>query len=409
MSTRTYTTQIKGHPVALKLSKDLAKRVCGEIETALKVPGHWVEVTGIIGGDEHRSQLWTPFGGAPVTVADPEAYAADCAALIASLPELITESNAQDVVNSARAVFKKHLPIDDQRETPEAHHERLAEQNAQIEENEARHAAFHAAQVAKYGDSPEPITVPEGYTAITIELNYNDSDGMSDYYAPHHGYGLPYLLALVKGRPARTEKLHRDIVAKFPELAALSWTWNTENYSMGHGNWLESSVVDEAQDVTTYGGHTAPALWWEVSQGYNKSYVPFRGYARSLSSQPAPVATPAAPSGDCAYTVTYERDWTWISFPCKPAPEVLETLRTNGARWGNNRKAWYFRSHMEETTIAQWLGYSGPVDDIPQPEPPAQELEVLLSSELPTAPISDPEPAPAPAVLPSRFALLGDD
>ncbi len=43
---------------------------------------------------------------------------------------------------------------------------------------------------------------------------------------------------------------------------------------------------------------------------------------------------------NASFTVTHDRDWTWIHFPGKPAESVLASLRTF-AKFSRRRVAWY--------------------------------------------------------------------
>lgn len=76
--------------------------------------------------------------------------------------------------------------------------------------------------------------------------------------------------------------------------------------------------------------------------------------AEQGESKPEPKTTAPGNEGS-AYTISYERDWTWLSFPAKPSDEVLESVRSLGGRWSRKRRAWYFTRRVEPQQIAQTL------------------------------------------------------
>jgi hypothetical protein len=55
------------------------------------------------------------------------------------------------------------------------------------------------------------------------------------------------------------------------------------------------------------------------------------------------------------YTVTYDRDWTWVRFPAKPPEAVRTALKGLGARWSRRRCAWYIRQRVEVATVQATL------------------------------------------------------
>jgi hypothetical protein len=62
----------------------------------------------------------------------------------------------------------------------------------------------------------------------------------------------------------------------------------------------------------------------------------------SFYQRPTPDETHTeAPAEIAGATITQERDWVWITFAAKPAEDVIERLRSLGARWSRRRSAWY--------------------------------------------------------------------
>lgn len=66
---------------------------------------------------------------------------------------------------------------------------------------------------------------------------------------------------------------------------------------------------------------------------------------------PAAAATQASTGDAGEFTVTHERDWTWIAFPAKPEEAVRTALKELGARWSQRRNAWYIRQHVAADAV----------------------------------------------------------
>lgn len=96
---------------------------------------------------------------------------------------------------------------------------------------------------------------------------------------------------------------------------------------------------------------------------------------------------------NASYTVSYDRDWTWIKFPGgKPAESILAALRSF-ARFSNRRVAWYITGRLDESDIARRLSVS-----TPEPEVPASEMVIDL-------PAQDVTPATAGKIRAVKFEL----
>lgn len=76
----------------------------------------------------------------------------------------------------------------------------------------------------------------------------------------------------------------------------------------------------------------------------------------ALASATAPKPEQAAPTtaevkaGDAR--IEYDRDWTWIYFPGKPAEAVREALKSLGFRFSGKRVGWYTTEHVPQEQLA---------------------------------------------------------
>lgn len=306
----------------------------------------YVELTGIVGGEERRSTLWAICGGGQAN----ESFLKAWNTVGERFAWTITRENYQQVVEAAKEAAKTvELPIVDKRETLE----QIAERNRVIAEADAKRKAqeevFNAAHCL-----PERVTVPAGSMAVTLQMTYDNSDPMSDYFQSHASYGPEMLLAIVPtGR--RTEALARSVLSRYPTLAALSWKWHVEEYSMGHGTYLQSEYTSETADRTTCGHNSNPLLCYEIEFcpcTHARELLAWREYP---GTGPAIELPPAADGGKATVRENEQHDGIEVRFPAKPDPAVLSTLKAAGWRWSRFSKCWYTRRTPQAMDFARQL------------------------------------------------------
>lgn len=323
-----------------KIKKDEASRIARALSAPLAVQNSWKELTGIIGGKESTCSLSSMFGPGEAKLADPEGYQKDLDSYTESLPEVITPDNWKVYAAQAQAIYNKHLTVVDCRTTQEEEDERLNTIKKLDEERTGKVDTWRA----EFCDGV--IKRPDGQQFITLTYTYDDSDSMSDYFSPHSTWGEKMVVGLVNKNSPQSERLARSIIQNYPELENLSWSWHTEKWSMGHGNYLIAPTDKKAVGLTTYGGYTDPGLSLEISfDGYSRELPTYKGYPGKKVVSPVennPAQSIQAGSG--SGILTYDREWTWIKFPSKPSDSVLVALGRDGlgGRFSGKKSAWYF-------------------------------------------------------------------
>ena len=129
-----------------------------------------------------------------------------------------------------------------------------------------------AAFICAYGrPGANQVTVPERSMAVTLSLKFNDSAPQVDHFEYHAPTGCPAFIVLLVKKQAQTENLARKALTACPELHNLDWSWKSEKYGGGHGNYLISSAVDLPVAVTqsltakhTFGGQPVTRAFWEI-------------------------------------------------------------------------------------------------------------------------------------------------
>lgn len=123
--------------------------------------------------------------------------------------------------------------------------------------------------------------------------------------------------------------------------------------------------LDKAMKGEQVTGHKYHSRQWDAANSrwlydYGDSQRHVVARHEETPEERAPADNAASDTkGGSGFTVAHERDWTWVSFPNKPAPAVLDALRSMGARWGGKRKAWYINRHITHEDLQKRLGVAG--------------------------------------------------
>jgi hypothetical protein len=115
-----------------------------------------------------------------------------------------------------------------------------------------------------------------------------------------------------------------------------------EKYSMGHGFYLKAS-----------GRYSSGWIIRKVDPRHVSGVIEHeRLTARRRAPEP-PTMSPIVTPGTVAVTLNSERQGIEISFPAKPAPAILETLKAAGWRWSRFAGCWYQRDTPEARAFAE--------------------------------------------------------
>lgn len=323
----TYTFAFNGRNIAVKAKKAEAERIARQIKKVAAIHQYRKEITGKVGGESHEWITMALLGPSGVPIADPETYRKDLEDFTGRLPDLLTPENVGVYLEVAEAIFQKHLPVVDNRRTPEEIAESAVAVKAMQEKCEAEEKAWRDKWCL-----PELVSVPSGHMTVFLEMNFDDSYTMTDYFHPHAGIGPDMLLAIVP-KQAQTERLARRVLAAYPELVGLKWEWHTENYSMGHGNYLMSEPFDKISHHA-YDGRTEVSVWWEIRfNAYEKELYPYKGYPGAVSV--------AASVPETTVRRNEEHNGIEVVFPVRPSEDVLGALKSMGFRWSRPQGLWY--------------------------------------------------------------------
>lgn len=302
----------------------------------------YTEKSGILGGEE-RSHSYTSLGG-------PSAPRPEIDEALLKIGErfnyTVTRENYKDIVAALETALEHAQaarPVIDKRITPEQDAQQKAEwASAREREAEAQRARERAFDT-HFGQPEAPaIAVPPGMTPIVLSLCFNNSDIRSDYFDPHHTVGHRLLLALVP-KGARTQSLARAVLARYPELAARTWTWE-QSHTYGH--FLLSKGVPVPEGLATSHGSPVTTGHWKIDLGtYEKELRPHRDYRPDTTPLPA-----TGTNGEVR--LNSARNGVEIHFAAKPEPEVINEIKAHGFRWAMTSRCWYKRQSPDAIAFA---------------------------------------------------------
>lgn len=331
----TYDLKAGDKTLRVKALKADVKRLKNALHRIVKLHLYFRELTGVIGESDSSSILYSPFGGNTGEIVDKEAYQKDLDEFFASQPDPIVDVNA--AIAATNVIFNRHLPVVDNRRTKEVDEQAKADAARFMEEREAKRMEW----VDQNCMSREKVSWQDWKMPVCLEITYDNSEPMTDYFDTHHRHGETMLLATVK-KQAQTERLCRSVLDCYPELAALEWTWHTENYSMGHGNYLISEWAGVLEDVKTTYGEKSPSFRYEIRCApYEKSLYAYKNYPgtkereKEKDDKESDYLSGGFRVENAA--VAYEGDWTWIFFPGQPSKAIRDALVALGGRFGRRR------------------------------------------------------------------------
>lgn len=256
----------------------------------------FIELTGVVGGQESRFVL-TGIVSGEIRM-DVEAVKEKIGT---RFNWQLTRENVGTVIAAIQAempALEANRPVKDERRQPEEEQRLLLERKQEQEESARKEKEKNFLFTKLYGTG-DNVTVKPGEMAVTARIAFNNSDAMTDYFDAHASYGPTFALKVVP-KQAETERLARQAVESFALLSGIQFSWHTEKYSMGHGNYLESKGFELLPELQGFReGYRSGAVThghWEIEfqQAYSHSFeLPaFQGYGDTRKALSFPPGSP---------------------------------------------------------------------------------------------------------------------
>jgi conjugative element/phage-associated large polyvalent protein len=379
LGVRTYNAVLKRNDgsfetkVTLKMKKDSANRVLNKLHEPFVVEQYFLELSGIINGEERESKIYIMFGKNDIR--NPETLDQDLTQYITSFPEIFTTDNIGEVINARDDFMNEHMLIQDNRKTLEEKQEdkekmvKLNEQHAKeraeqkvkddivkakllkeypylliFDNNTKLSSHAHCAKniraelKRKYPNFKFSVTsesfsmgnaVRVGWTDgptekeignIAKRYEYGTFNGMIDMYESHHSVFNDTFGSIKYASTSRTLTKQRYIEAAeamkvhivFDQHDNMDYIKNDRDVQRRVSNWVRDTSFYVKQEV--------------------------------------PVETDGTENG-----VRYNsaKNGIEIKFDSKPEQEVIDNLKSKGFRWSRFSKVWWRKYSEADMKLAQ--------------------------------------------------------
>ena len=343
---RIWTIKIGKKEFKVKSLKREAESFQNVVDNMVKTPYFSKEITGIVGNkdSERTTLLFTLF--TPNKLDNPEQFEQERDAFLENMPELIEKKDLPELIKKANEIRYKHIPIVDERKTVEVIEERNNKYKKEQKKREEKTQVF----IAEYC-KPEPVKIPDGMMAVYLQITFDDSDVMTDYFNRHSRIGKEMLLAIVPNK-RKTEKLARSVLSNYSKLSKYKWTWHVENYSMGHGNYLISEWTDNKFEKNAYDRRTEVSTRYEIKfNEYSEEMYLYKDYIENGSDNSVEVADENVEG--VIVRKNEVKNGVEIKFPDKPSQEIRDRLKIKGFRYSRKLKIWYSKFTADKLIFAE--------------------------------------------------------
>jgi hypothetical protein len=313
----------------VKLLDSVLKDLSSQHNTFKQLTNHWDGEKAV---ESLAGAVWSLFGG---NVRQDLKEKVD--AIYAECNGAITPANYSVIFTKLTETLtwaKENIPIKDERRPAE-------ELKANWEKSRAREGEARQSQ-AEF--EKNATVIPAGKRGVSLEVCFDNSDAMTDYFDRHHTLETRLLAIIPDGR--EDERGLRNVIDRIPALKAVSFEWHTEKYSMGHGNYLESKTCPETRKHP-YQDH-------QINCHYEIRYLKTYGKDGKAIAHPewyqgdlgASVSMASGSAGSVT-EVTIRKNAAMngieILFPAKPDRSVIETIKGYGFRWSQRQGLWWKR------------------------------------------------------------------
>ena len=269
---KTWEIKADGKIIRIQALKAEVAPLKNYIDQVVNIQQYHKELSGILGGKERATNYYSPFSknGKILYEAQYEEEKNTFLEIIST--KTLKKEDLPSIIKRSLEIYEKHIPIVDNRITPADIEIKNKVVNDLQEKQQAKRDAF----IAKY--CGKMILIQDHQMAVVLTMTFDDSDSMADYFYPHARLGVPMAIGVLAKGPQR-ESTARKFLTNYPELNKHTWTWKTETYSGGHGNYLISDWNKEKKKAHAYNGRSEVSTRWEISfDKYGKDFHTYKDY-----------------------------------------------------------------------------------------------------------------------------------
>jgi hypothetical protein len=392
MSVKVWSVKLAGNTYQVKALKS---NVLNFVSTARSVQSVAQRVKEISNydGKEHTSIMYTLFGPSGTPIANPDKYAADRDAWIASLPVpplVIDQALIDSLTASAQVILDEHTPVKDSRETDEQRAERKIEQEKQYAEN----AKLQAEREANDPDRNKERNINTISTKVKAQLLKEFPGTDWSVTVSKYSGGRSMTVALMAApfsvfqsktdiqgnvRPFDYAQLNQYQLRQDERIYSDEYLYVCNGTPLTLEGWTMLKRADEIANADNWNHSDSQTDYYDVNYGCD---LHIGKWDKAFQVREAAAQSTDSPTTTSADGITVRRniaqDGVEVAFPAKPAQSVIDTLKSHGFRWSFKNHVWYKRYSESVLAFAQSLAGQPAAD---QPAIVADELDNLQEDQ----------------------------
>lgn len=393
MALKTWEFKLGEKVIAVKAKKEEAKDFYYDLRSVLQVHQTVRTLSGVIGvtegwDKESSHTSITLFGPSGVPLADPEGYKADLQKFMDEIPTVFVAGDTLMTIWRKRAeeLTKKHVPVKDERRTPEQQAAWRAEIKAADEKRQEEARARKQEEDTQAAELQKQYPFLQSMKASGKSGNAAAASNLKTELQRAFP-GVLFSVVSDTYSMGRSLRVHWTDGPTIKQVEEYSGKYGTKSFDGsidlesdhggvfnavfgGVGYTHEDRTISEALYIETaakLGFEFSPEEWRQFEACAHQdgestiALQNIRNMAHETSKipeKPAAVELPAQESGPIdgvTVRMNDERCGVEVLFSAKPERSIIDDLKRHGFRWSPKQKLWYAKQSDSRIAFAKSL------------------------------------------------------